>query len=139
MHSQGVKFEDISLQTSAVIELKKYMAIKILYSPHPMGMFGAVVVAAWKSFILHTEIYHQFCNATYESYIHHVPAGFREAESNSSWIEFYHKLFGEFPTVWFLDLSGNEIPDVAHSANVMRDVRFGDMDSDDGAYGCNKA
>ena len=117
----------------AVEELKKFLAIKILKEPHPLGMFSPIVAAAWHAFILDTIKYESFCKKHYGKTIHHIPGGGAHID-NSIWMSMYREWFGLFPPVWKLDIGGTEIPGYEHSMNVEGNLDSGDLDSDDGAH-----
>ena len=123
------------LHESIIVELKKFLLIKILREPHPMGCFGEMIAAAWHAFILDTQRYEKFCTELYGKTIHHKPSNYGEGvQDNSLWISIYHEWFGNFPAVWKLSLSGVEIPGFEHGMNVTGTVSSNDMDSDDGAF-----
>lgn len=123
------------IHDAAVLELKKFLAIKTLRDPHPMGCFGPIVAAAWHAFILDTQRYEQFCSAVYEKTIHHKPSNYGAGvQDNTIWMSMYKEWFGEFPKVWKLDIDGGEIPGYEHLMNVKGNVGSDDMDSDDGAF-----
>lgn len=118
----------------AIPELKKFLSIKIIADPHPLGMFSPIIAAAWHCFILNTIKYEEFCKKFYGKLIHHVPGGGAGLD-NRVWIAIYKEWFGDFPTIWMLDIGGTEIPGYRHSLNVDGVLPSMDCDSDDGAYG----
>lgn len=131
MSRQGVS--DRNLHSDAVNELKRFFAIKVLADPHPLGMFGPVVAAAWHAFILHTQQYAKFCQEVYGGIIHHIPGG-GSGQDNSRWMSIYREYFGDFPTIWKLDKSGGEVPGIGFRMNIIGEPLALDMDSDDGAF-----
>jgi len=114
-------------------ELKKFLAIKVIAEPHPLGMFSPLVATAWHCFILNTIQYEEFCQKYYGRTIHHVPGG-GAGSDNSVWIAIYREWFGEFPMIWMLDIGGTEIPKYAYSLNTEGALTSRDLDSDDGQY-----
>lgn len=118
-----------------IVELKKFLLIKVLRSPHPMGCFSETVAACWHAFILDTMRYEEFCQRLYGKTIHHRPSNYGRGENdNTIWISIYHEWFGKFPEVWKLDINGREIPGYERAMNVEGNVASNDMDSDDGQY-----
>ncbi|TBF80817.1 hypothetical protein [Rhizobium leguminosarum] len=119
----------------AKFELKRFLTIKVLRDPHPLGCFGQIVAAVWHAFILDTQRYAEFCDKSYGKLIHHKPNNYGEGVAdNAIWISIYHEWFGLFPAVWKIDLVGMEVPGVEHAMNVEGQVSSANMDSDDGAY-----
>ena len=123
------------LHNDAIVELKKFFAIKILRDIHPLGMFSPLIAGVWHAFILDTQRYEEFCTKLYGETIHHIPGGGKRNEiDNSIWISVYHEWFGKFPPVWKMDKNGNEIPGYEYLMNVEGNVNASDQDSDDGAF-----
>jgi hypothetical protein len=131
LYRQGLDSE--RFHKPAIEELRKFLAIKIVFEPKQMGMFGPMVVAAWHAFILHTKEYEKFCGVHYGKMIHHVP-GHKSGDDTSVWLGVYHYLFGDLPEVWKLELDGLEIPKMETNMNVERCCDADHLDSDDGAY-----
>lgn len=123
------------IHSSILVELKKFLLVKIIREPHPLGCFGEMVAAAWHAFILDTQRYEQFCQELYGKTIHHKPSNYGEGVmDNSLWIGIYHEWFGKFPEVWKLDINGREIPGFERGMNVEGNIASSDLDSDDGAF-----
>ena len=126
---------DTAIHKSVLLELKRFLFIKICREPHPLGCFGPMVAAAWHAFILDTQRYEEFCQSLYGRTIHHKPSNYGEGVlDNSLWISIYTEWFGKFPKVWKLGLDGQEIPGYEYGMNVQGNVVSSDLDSDDGAY-----
>lgn len=131
MYRQGVTNKRFHIE--AIEELKKFLSIKVIAEPHPLGMFSPIVAAAWHSFILNTIEYEKFCKKTYGKTIHHVPGGGASVD-NKVWISIYREWFNDFPVIWTLDVGGTEIPRYLHALNVEGTLISDDLDSDDGQY-----
>jgi len=130
---QGVQARH--LHDAAVVELKRFLCVRVLREITPMGCFGPIVAAAWHAFSLDTQRYEDFCQRSYGRTIHHKPSGYGAGVSdNSVWMSVYRSWFGDFPAVWRSTLSGEEIPGYEQAMNVDGNVASSDMDSDDGAY-----
>ncbi|ANQ17349.1 hypothetical protein [Vibrio natriegens] len=133
MIRHGIK--DRQRHDSICLELKRFLSIKILRDPHPMGCFGPLIGAAWHAFILDTQRYEQFCTNTYGRTIHHKPSNYgKGVNDNTIWISIYKTWFGDFPEEWKIDLNGREINGYEYKMNMVGNVESMDMDSDDGAY-----
>lgn len=123
------------IHESVLYELRRFLLIKILRDPHPLGCFGEMIAAAWQAFILDTQRYESFCYELYGKTIHHKPSNYGEGvKDNTLWISIYHEWFGKFPEIWKLNIDGKEIPGFEHGMNVEGNISSDDMDSDDGAF-----
>lgn len=120
-------------QSTAVQELKKFLAIKILYDPHPLVMPSALIGAMWHTFILHTAEYEAFSHLFYGKLIHHVPGG-GTGQGEQAWFALYRSLFGDFPDVWSMSRSGVLRPGFRDITTTGVFSDGNDMDSDDGAF-----
>lgn len=118
---------------TAIDELKKFFAIKVITKLGGMGVFSPIVAETWHAFILDTRKYEKFCKVIYGKLIHHVPGGGPKA-TNKPWMAVYREWFGDFPYIWKLDLSGAEIPGYEHAMNVVGFMSQKDLDSDDSKY-----
>ena len=120
-------------QRTAIEELKKFLAVKVMYDPHPLGMVSPLVGVMWKTFVLHTAEYEAFSQKFYGNTIHLIPGG-ATGQPQDKWLSLYKSLFGEFPDVWAMDKTGQAIPNFKEMLKSGRFLSQHDMDSDDGAF-----
>ncbi len=120
---------------AVLLEVKRFLCVKVLRDPTPMGCFGLSVAAAWHAFILDTQLYEEFCANSYGKTIHHKPSNYGVGvQDNTVWMSFYRTWYGKFPSLWKVDLDGQEIPGIEFAMNVTGNVPGSDQDSDDGAF-----
>jgi hypothetical protein len=88
----------------AFLEFKKFVILSDKYDGS-IAMTSEKVDEVWHQFILFTPQYHQFCEETLGSYLHHEPT-----TSNSNpgekrnFVDIYEATFGDIPNMWNTEL-----------------------------------
>ena len=99
-------------------EIKRFLSMCAL-SPGSYGMRGPLD-DLWHTFIIHTELYDNFCNKIVGNFIHHYPVVHDEADKRQSppdesypvFLSDYEKFFGERAPahIWPTPLGSGERP-----------------------------
>lgn len=112
---QKKPFNDMTeLQLNDILyEFKKYIAILIINyrNGKKVEMVSELVDEVWHTFILFTNEYRKFCEATIGEYIHHEPNVssvygvdplflFKKKQSTEFFYEEYQRCFGVLPDLW---------------------------------------
>jgi hypothetical protein len=96
--------QNIDLETASLYEseIKKYFYLRFIQKRR-YGMLG-LADEYWHTFIIYTKIYHDFCEKSFGTYLHHEPADSKQDSSdiasNFLYIRFlvdYYRHFQKIP------------------------------------------
>jgi hypothetical protein len=87
-------------------ETHRYLEL-VTASKNGYSCLSPIVDDFWHNMVLNTEIYADFCQKTYDKFIHHIPESYKTVEdfnlSRSSYKQFlidYESKFSESPPEW---------------------------------------
>ena len=89
----------------AVVEFRRYLALRVLYPEQHLQMFSKHVDVVWHTCLLFSRQYAEYCQRAFGQFVHHEPSvePLSAARIEEEWEAFqtcYERGFGPLPRLW---------------------------------------
>ncbi len=102
----------------AIWEFRRFMGLCVL-SPSSVPMVSRKIDHVWHTFVLHTQLYAEFCDEIFGRFAHHEPEPRGQAvpsedqEQEGCFAELYREVYGELGRLWQPEMMATSEQDIA--------------------------